>query len=433
VTGVQTCALPISTRRFGGTGLGLAISRHLVERMQGELHVLSQPGEGSLFSLRLPLSAAAIPAARRIDRPVGLVGLPEGESGRLATALRQQAVTLSELPEGAPLPSEVRLLVIPLAYLSRHAAAVQAALERGQQVAVAFRPGDDTLPDGYGGRVHWIEYPLRRRHLLRALTSPALEPPPAASSRLQGYRVLAAEDNGVNRAVLAEMLGLEGAELLCLEDGRQLLDRLQETGAGHWDLVVTDVQMPVMDGYALARELSRLAPQLPVIGLSAHAMGEARERCLAAGMVEHVAKPVDLDRLVEAIRRHARPGGNPTARPQPAPVREPPLADRHATAAVAIGMLDLAALEQRFYGQQTFVAQLLATAARASRDVPGRLRAAVTEKDFPGLTSLAHSVKGMAAEIMAAGLRESAAATEAAGRARDPAAWSQAEDRKSVV
>jgi len=70
--------------------------------------------------------------------------------------------------------------------------------------------------------------------------------------------------------------------------------------------VLMDIMMPVMDGYAAARRLREMAPELPIIGITAHALAEERDNCMAAGMVEHVAKPLNLEHLVEAIQRHCR-------------------------------------------------------------------------------------------------------------------------------
>jgi len=126
----------------------------------------------------------------------------------------------------------------------------------------------------------------------------------AAGNRLAGVRVLAAEDAEGNRLVLEHMLELEGAHVTFAEDGRQALDRLQERGADAYDVVLMDIQMPRMDGYEATRRIRSLAPELPVIGLTAHALLEERRRCLDAGMVEHLSKPVDLEDLVTAIRTH---------------------------------------------------------------------------------------------------------------------------------
>jgi PAS domain S-box-containing protein len=121
--------------------------------------------------------------------------------------------------------------------------------------------------------------------------------------RLAGLRLLAAEDVEVNRLVLSAMLGREGAEVVFAEDGQQAVDLLAAPGMAHFDAVLMDVQMPVMDGLEAARRVRVIAPALPVIALTAHALDEERESCRAAGMAEHVTKPIDADDLVAAILR----------------------------------------------------------------------------------------------------------------------------------
>ena len=129
---------------------------------------------------------------------------------------------------------------------------------------------------------------------------------PSGRSRLAGIAILAAEDDAVNRVVLEELIGYEGARLTCVDNGLLAIEQVEREGADAWDLVLMDIQMPVMDGHAAARRLLELAPELPIIGLTAHAVEGERDKCLACGMVEHVAKPFDLDSLVDAILRHIR-------------------------------------------------------------------------------------------------------------------------------
>jgi len=152
---------------------------------------------------------------------------------------------------------------------------------------------------------------------LRLPLPPSPPPPPSPPSpqpaqattehgRLRGIRVLAAEDDEVNRILLEELLRHEGAEVVFAEDGQLAMQRLDEHGAAAFDAVLMDVQMPVLDGYEATRRIRGLHPELPVIGLTAHALPEARRLCLEAGMVEHMVKPVDMAELVAAIRRHVR-------------------------------------------------------------------------------------------------------------------------------
>jgi CheY-like chemotaxis protein len=154
-----------------------------------------------------------------------------------------------------------------------------------------------------------IEQPVRARHLVAARV-PA-SPPPAATSaepvgRLAGLQLLAAEDNEVNALVLEAIVRMEGASLHLVENGRLAVQALQAHAPGHFHLVLTDIQMPEMDGYTATREMLALDPTLPIVGLTAHAMAEERERCLKAGMVDHLAKPIEVEPLIAAILRHAR-------------------------------------------------------------------------------------------------------------------------------
>ena len=128
---------------------------------------------------------------------------------------------------------------------------------------------------------------------------------PARAQRLHGVRVLAAEDNAVNQLVLTELLGIEGAQVAMCDSGADALVRLQTEGRGAFDVVLMDIQMPGMDGYEATRQMLAFAPDLPVIGQTAHAMAEEHHKCRAAGMVDLVVKPIELEALVATVLRHA--------------------------------------------------------------------------------------------------------------------------------
>ena len=127
---------------------------------------------------------------------------------------------------------------------------------------------------------------------------------PEAGPRLAGLRILAAEDVEINRLILEDLLDHEGAESVFVENGRLAVNLVQEQGADSFDLLLMDIQMPEMDGYEATRRIVEMAPGLPVIGLTAHAMPEEREKSLGSGMVDHVTKPINEDRLVAAILKH---------------------------------------------------------------------------------------------------------------------------------
>ncbi|HNH36754.1 MAG TPA: response regulator, partial [Rhodocyclaceae bacterium] len=241
---------------------------------------------------------------------------------------------------------------------------------------------------------------------------------------LAGVSILVAEDNEVNRLVLQEILEPEGPRLVCVEDGRAALAVLERDGAGAYDVVVTDVQMPELDGYELASRLRETAPQLPVIGLTAHAMPEEKERCRKAGMVEHLTKPVDIEALVDAIRRHARRAGQQAGTPSsgaaggapPVPGAVGP--DGAIPAPDGQPLVNWTGLRERYRTRSAFVHKLAATAVASLAGKPGELRAAA--EDAEKLAFLAHGLKGAAGNLMAESVQAFALKTELAARARDP-------------
>ncbi|TXT25471.1 MAG: PAS/PAC sensor hybrid histidine kinase [Rhodocyclaceae bacterium] len=121
---------------------------------------------------------------------------------------------------------------------------------------------------------------------------------------LAGISILVAEDEKINQQVLQEVLEEAGARVVMVSNGQEAVDQVLGDGRATYDVVLMDLQMPEMDGYQAARRICAAFPELPIIAQTAHAFNEERERCLAAGMVDHVAKPVDIDTLISVIRLH---------------------------------------------------------------------------------------------------------------------------------
>ena len=278
----------------------------------------------------------------------------------------------------------------------------------GGSVRVESRPG--------GGSLFEVLLPLV------AAAAPAADasPQPGASSadgvhpglRLGGMRILVAEDNPVNQMVLREMLEHEGAHLVCVDDGQQALDAIARAGPEVFDIVLTDIQMPNMDGHQLALQVRERHPRLPVVGLTAHAFAEERQRCFASGMVEHVTKPVELNSLVQVLRTHARWLATEVALDpvQPAPVS--------AAATDHDALIDWHAMLAQHRGRATLVDRLAAVALASEAAAPGSLRDAAAQRDADAIAFAAHRIKGMSANFSAGRLRELAAETEVAARGR---------------
>ncbi|WP_374561922.1 PAS domain-containing protein [Ideonella sp.] len=160
------------------------------------------------------------------------------------------------------------------------------------QLAVRSAPGR--------GSEFELRLPLREARLPAVPLQPPATATPAAQP-LQGLRLLVAEDNLVNQMVIEQLLTRAGAQVQLARDGAEAVQLVADAPSG-FDAVLMDVQMPVMDGIEATRRIAALAPSLPVVGQTAHAMPEERAQCLACGMVAHVAKPIEIDRLIATLR-----------------------------------------------------------------------------------------------------------------------------------
>ena len=200
-----------------------------------------------------------------------------------------------------------------------------------------------------------------------------------AAQRLAGMRILAAEDDSVNQWVLRELLEQEGASIQIANDGLLALDLL--AGKQHFDVLVTDIQMPGINGYETARRALELRPNLPVIGLTAYAMQEERQRCLDAGMQAHVTKPVDVDKLVEALLLATR---RASAAPDTQPERP--------AAPVLVDWTDLEKRLKKPASRQQFLQTFVDTYANAPADLRRHLADGAPED----LQRLAHKLQGAA-------------------------------------
>ena len=297
------------TRVYGGSGLGLTISKRLVDLIGGTIQVRSERGQGSCFTVRLPLT-----------KPSGL---------------------------------------------------------------------------------------LSNEHLVGVQNKTSY-----SEKRLQGLNILVAEDNEVNRLVLEDLLSTEGCALDQVENGALAVQQVREMGSSHYQLVLMDVHMPVMDGYTATQRIHEIAPNLPVIGLTACALDEEREKCLKVGMVEHVPKPVVLEDLLAAIKNHSYIDATvhvPVSQHNVLPMPPVPLCtdtdDRKE-------LITWSIVYKQYQGREAFLQQLLASVVHSCADKPTQLRTAVACLDFRQLVFHAHAIKGMASLAVPASLRHLAEQTE---------------------
>ncbi|MES2295770.1 MAG: AAA family ATPase [Pseudomonadota bacterium] len=239
--------------------------------------------------------------------------------------------------------------------------------------------------------------------------------PPVRNFRFDGMRVLLAEDNAVNQQIAVELMTLAGITVEVAENGSEAVDMVRCRPP--YDAVLMDMQMPEMDGYA-ATAILRRDPgnnNLPIIAMTAYAMNEERQRCLDAGMNDHIAKPIDPDHLFEVLARwHAR-APLPAPGAERVPIEAPPRrleALAAAAALPAVPGIDSASALLRVGGSVLFYRKVLTRFLADLDGVPEKMRAMLADGERAQAERAAHTVRGAAATIGAYALSEAARVLE---------------------
>jgi len=442
---LQRLFLPFSqadastSRRFGGTGLGLAIGRHLVQKMGGDIGVESTPGRGSrfYFSARFGMP----PERRRMDRAraaseslrgVRVLVADDNDCARelLMSMLRALGMQATAACDGeaairAVLDADARdepcdLLLLDwkmpvmdgIECLRRLAQSVQRHRPPTVLMLTAFGRNEvmSRLAEEKLGVAATLSKPVTPstlldtcltaldrigRHVSRGVLREAALTSHLAS--LAGVRILVVEDNLFNQEVARELLTRAGIDVRVAGNGSEALDVLsRET----FDCVLMDCQMPVMDGYEATRAL-RARPQwrdLPVIAMTANAMVGDREKVIAAGMNDHIAKPVKVEEMLATLARWIRPRA---------------AADGSAAFDALPGIDSRAALSTLMNDDRLYRRLLGMFVDQEAGFVP-RFREAFLKGDWDGSRLMAHDLKGVAASVGADAVSAAAAALEAA-------------------
>ncbi len=413
-----------TTRNFGGTGLGLTISQRLVAQMGGLISVSSHRGAGSSFRFEIALKRQEHASAQRRHIPEKLAGLkilvvddsPQAREWLCdpLTSLRFDVATADSGEAALERLHREKFDLIMMDWMMPGIDGIETtrrirsdiALERIPQVIMVTAHGREAIQDAAEsvGVLRFLIKPVNPSLLfdtivetLDAEPSPAparkSQTAPMVSPNFQSIRVLLSEDNQINQALAIDMLASAGLQVDIANNGIEALKMAQTSS---YAAILMDIEMPEMDGYTAAREIrDRMGDSAPpIIAMTAHASHDHRQRCLGAGMMDFITKPILYDELLATLKKWIP---NMTA---------PDTAKTMHQSAPASTEIDVPSALARMNGNTSLFKKLLVMFTDVHAHSDGELRTALSNGDTKAARRIAHSAAGAAGNISAMRLHD---------------------------